>query len=100
MNTFFNKGLLYYRFSDDTDDVKKPLAQKNTNGKPPARTRGDSIGVESYEEFDGADPKEFNEDGSFIGQYGVITSPSNGNTPVTPPDDEQYNAYQTPSNAV
>ena len=47
------------------------------------------MGGDSIEEFVGADPKEFNEDGSFIGQYGIIASPSDGNTPATPTDEKQ-----------
>ena len=68
--------------------------------KPPPRTRGRQCRGDSIEAFVGADPKEFNEDGSFIGQYGVITSPSNGNTPATPPGDEQSVVHQTPGDAV
>jgi len=80
--------------------VKQPLAPGSSNGKPPTRTRGDSVGGDSIEAFVGADPKEFNEDGSFIGQYGVITSPSNGNTPATPPSDEPNIIQHTPADAV
>ena len=90
-NTCSTLFVTLYFFRNDIDDVKKPLTEGSSNGKTkkgPLRTRGDSVAGDSIEDFVGADTKEFNEDGSFIGQYGVINTPSSEiNSPVTPSDE-------------
>ncbi|XP_076819011.1 neuronal cell adhesion molecule-like isoform X3 [Clavelina lepadiformis] len=89
-------------YNDETDDVKRPLSSTfadgpaNGNSKappsdyksdPPLRTRGDSVAGDSIEEFADTDAKEFNEDGSFIGQYGVINESAATSTAASPNGD-------------
>ena len=46
--------------------------------------RGESVAGDSIEELGDSEPKQYNEDGSFIGEYGHISS----STATTPPTDE------------
>ena len=46
--------------------------------------RGDSVAGDSIEELGDSEPKNYNEDGSFIGEYGHISS----STATTPPTDD------------
>ena len=54
---------LYY-FSDEPD-YKKSAGSINDETKPLGESDSDSMA-----EYDETDPSKFNEDGSFIGQYG------------------------------
>uniref|UniRef100_H2YDX9 protein-tyrosine-phosphatase n=1 Tax=Ciona savignyi TaxID=51511 RepID=H2YDX9_CIOSA len=83
-------------YNDETDDAKKPLkSPPPVNGKStppdissavPLRTRGDSVAGDSIDAFGDDDAREFNEDGSFIGQYGAHES-GESSAAATPADD-------------
>ena len=61
-------GFLFYAFvcvfSDDPEPHKKSQTSLNSEEKP-LDSETDSLG-----EYEDPDPSKFNEDGSFIGQYG------------------------------
>uniref|UniRef100_F6WVW2 protein-tyrosine-phosphatase n=1 Tax=Ciona intestinalis TaxID=7719 RepID=F6WVW2_CIOIN len=85
---------------NDDDEAKKPLNSPTSvsplNGKTtpsdglptttPLRTRGDSVAGDSIDAFGDEEAREFNEDGSFIGQYGALQE-SSTTTPAASPGD-------------
>ena len=58
------KSSLFCHFSDEPD-YKKSAGSINDETKPLGESDSDSMA-----EYDETDPSKFNEDGSFIGQYG------------------------------
>ncbi len=52
-------------FSSDEPEYKKSVGSINDETKPLGESDSDSMA-----EYDETDPSKFNEDGSFIGQYG------------------------------
>ncbi len=59
--------LVFFVFSDEPD-YKKSAGSINDEAKPLGESDSDSMA-----EYDQMDPSKFNEDGSFIGQYGGKT---------------------------
>nr|XP_018668551.1 neuronal cell adhesion molecule isoform X2 [Ciona intestinalis] len=98
---------------NDDDEAKKPLNSPTSvsplNGKTtpsdglptttPLRTRGDSVAGDSIDAFGDEEAREFNEDGSFIGQYGALQE-SSTTTPAASPGDVNPAINQPHGDAV